>query len=57
VIEEVRFQGSVTRIRVATPLGPMTVTRPATQIEAPLALDSSVRISWQRQLAHVMAGA
>jgi ABC-type Fe3+/spermidine/putrescine transport system ATPase subunit/ABC-type spermidine/putrescine transport system permease subunit II len=57
VIEEVRFQGSVTRIRLATPLGPMTVTRPATQIEAPLAPDSAVRISWQRQLAHVMAGA
>jgi ABC-type Fe3+/spermidine/putrescine transport system ATPase subunit/ABC-type spermidine/putrescine transport system permease subunit II len=54
IVEEIRFQGSVIRVRLATALGPVTVTRQFTAAEAPPEPGAVVKITWQRQLSQIM---
>ncbi len=53
---ETRFQGSLVRMRIATPAGEITATRQLTSAAAAPAEGSAVRVSWQPELTHLMAG-
>ena len=53
-VTDARFQGSIVRILLETPFGPMTATRQITSAAAVPEIGAVVRLSWVRPLTHVM---